>query len=248
MLIYSSTANPLIKELVKIKNKKVSGQALIEGTKVVYEALNYNIVKMLITTRNEGLIGFNSSAHHIYVSEEVFEKLSSVKSSQGAMAVIDTNFVNAFNLNQGNFLVLDGIQDPGNLGTIIRTAVASGFNEIYAINCVDVFNDKVVRSTSGNIFKVCYYKTDYAGLEALCNKKGNYIISADLDGEDVFSFKAPAKAKAIGLVLGNEGNGVSSEAKKYIHKTLTIPMQGDVESLNVAVSGGIMMFNLTKGF
>ena len=249
MIEINSTTNSQIKKFISIKEKKFRnefGLALLEGEKVVLEALKLNKVKTLIVEKGKENFAHDFLGEVFVVPDFIIKKISSVSANQGVIGVIETSFVNEFKTNSGNFLVLDGVSDPGNLGSLIRSAVACGFKEIYAINCVDVFNDKVLRSASGTFFKINYYKTDYAGLEKLSKIKNNFIISADLSGENLFSFNLP-KNKNIGIVLGNEGSGVSENAKKFIQKEITIPMQNQVESLNVAVSGSVIMFQISKG-
>lgn len=245
----NSLSNDVIKKIFALKEKKArkeSNQAFIEGEKVVLEAFNSNIVTtLIISIENLDILGKFSgfSGEIIKVAPFIFNKISNVETSQGISAIIETNFVNTFKINTGNFLVLDQVRDPGNLGSLIRTAVASGFNEIYAIDCVDVFNDKVLRSASGTFFKITYIKTDYGGLEKLFDNKNNFIVSADLNGENLFDYNFDS-SKKIGIVLGNEGNGVSVSAKKFVHNSLTIPMENEVESLNVAVSGAMFMYKI----
>lgn len=246
MIEINSTTNSQIKKLISLKEKKFrneQGLALLEGEKVVLEALKLNKIKTLIIEKGSEDFALNYDGEVIVVPSFIMNKISSVQTNQGVVGVIETSFVNLFKENSGNFLVLDGVSDPGNLGSLIRSAVAFGYSDIYAINCVDVFNDKVLRSASGTFFKINFIKTDYGGLEKLSKMENNFIISADLHGENLLNFKLP-KNKNIGIVLGNEGNGVSENAKKFIQKEITIPMQSGVESLNVAVSGSIIMFNM----
>ena len=248
MIEISSTNNEKIKKLLSLKEKKTRNMlslAIIEGEKVVREALALGRVKTLVVCKEKAEEFKSANCEIICVPDFILKKLSSVEANQGVVAVIDTKFASEFKMPSGNFLVLDGVADPGNLGSLIRSAVAFGFSEIYAIGCVDVFNEKVLRSASGTFFKVGFVKTDYGGLERIAADNKNYIISADLHGENIKTASLP-KNKNIGIVLGNEGNGVSDEAKKYVQKEVTIPMQNEVESLNVAVSGSAIMFEISK--
>jgi len=248
MIEISSTNNPQIKKIFSLKEKKTRNLlslALIEGEKVVLEALELGKVKTLVVEKDKAEKFKDVNCEVICVPNFILSKLSSVENGQGVVAVIDTHFACEFKMPKGNFLVLDGVADPGNLGSIIRSAVAFGFSDIYAIDCVDVFNEKVLRSASGTFFKVGFVKTDYGGLERIAKDDKNYIISADLNGENVKNISLP-KNKNIGVILGNEGNGISETAKKYVKKEVTIPMQNNVESLNVAVSGSVIMFEIIK--
>ena len=130
------------------------------------------------------------------------------------------------------FLVLDRIQDPGNMGTILRTALAFGFKTVYTIDCVDPYSPKVIRASSGMALRVNIIDTDY---EHLPTDTTYYL--ADLNGDK----PQPIKEKNYGIVLGNEGQGVNPVFYKMPHKVMTIPMEPGCESLNVAVAGAIIM-------
>lgn len=130
------------------------------------------------------------------------------------------------------FLVLDRIQDPGNMGTILRTALAFGFNTVYTIDSVDPYSPKVIRASSGMSLKLNIIATDYQNLP-----QDTLYYIADIAGGK----PGPIKDKNFGIVLGNEGQGVSPELFKLPHKVFTIPMEAQCESLNVAVAGGIIM-------
>ena len=130
------------------------------------------------------------------------------------------------------FLVLDRIQDPGNMGTILRTALAFGFQTVYTIDCVDPYSPKVIRASSGMALRINIIDTDYEHLPT-----DTIYYLADLNGEK----PQPIHEKNFGIVLGNEGQGVNPIFYQMPHKVMTIPMQPGCESLNVAVAGGIIM-------
>ena len=142
----------------------------------------------------------------------------------------------------GACIVLDGVADPGNVGAIIRTANAAGYDEIYLTDdCADAYAPKSVRaSMSGVFFTKLYIGTRAEIINAL---KGTPVVVADMHGENVFSFQAPQK---FALVIGNEANGVSSELNNIATHTVKIPMRATQESLNAAVSAGILMYQLKK--
>ena len=140
-------------------------------------------------------------------------------------------------------LILDNIQDPGNMGTLLRTSAATNFKSVLLINCVDIYNDKVLRSTMGGIFRVNCIQIKAEELQQL--KENNYcIFKADMKGENIFNYSKPVKPFA--LVIGNEANGVSQQVSNFCTHTLSIPMQNGVESLNAGVSGSILMYELSK--
>jgi len=130
------------------------------------------------------------------------------------------------------FLVLDRIQDPGNMGTILRTAFAFGFKTVYTIDCVDPYSPKVIRASSGMALRVNIIDTDYEHLPT-----DTIYYLADLRGDK----PQPIRETNFGIVLGNEGQGINSIFYQKPHKVITIPMAADCDSLNVAVAGGIIM-------
>ena len=140
---------------------------------------------------------------------------------------------------QGKSLLLDGVSDPGNLGTIIRTANAAGYADIYLRNCADPFSPKCVRASMSGVFFVRLHIGAEAVLAAL---RGMPLICADMRGEDVFAFDPPP---VFCLVIGNEGNGVSAEVRALCGYTVKIPMRPTCESLNAGVSAGILMYELS---
>ena len=241
----SSVNNEKIKEIMKLQQKKyreLSGQVLIEGYKIFLEAVKANaeILEILLTKKE--LEKHNLSAYKDkinLISDNVSKKLSFNQTSQNFFAVIKPREPK---VESGSFLILDKIQDPQNLGAIIRTSVACNIKKIFLLDCVDEFNDKVIRASMGNVFKVCFEKTEVENLKEICKKTPVYC--ADMFGENIFNLKQ--KPKVFGLILGNEGNGVRSEVKNLASKTISIPMQNNVESLNVAVSMAVIAYNLTN--
>ena len=219
----TSVLNNKIKNIIKLKQKKYreeQGLILIEGYKIFLEAekTNQKIVEIFATKKEFEKNNLSKYQNLLtLISDNVSEKLSFNQTSQNFFAVIKQPEKLNFS---GNFLILDNIQDPQNLGAIIRTSVACDCKKLYLINCVDEFNDKVVRASMGNVFKVDCEHIGVNDLSKVCNNI------------------------PFGLILGNEGNGVSAEVKSFATKTIKIPMQNDVESLNVAVSCGIILYNL----
>ncbi len=243
----TSVLNNKIKNIIKLKQKKYreeQGLILIEGYKIFLEAekTNQKIVEIFATKKEFEKNNLSKYQNLLtLISDNVSEKLSFNQTSQNFFAVIKQP--EKLNIN-GNFLILDNIQDPQNLGAIIRTSVACDCKKLYLINCVDEFNDKVVRASMGNVFKVDCEHIGVNDLSKVCNNIP--IFCADMIGENVFDLKQ--KPATFGLILGNEGNGVSAEVKSFATKTIKIPMQNDVESLNVAVSCGIILYNLKFWF
>jgi len=238
----SSKSNDYIKELIKSKHKKTdTDKFLIEGERFVFEAIKRKIkIKTLLFVTQPNDLD-TTKFDCILISEEIAEALSSTVSPSGIFAVVEYG-EREFRLPMGDFLVLDRVQDPGNLGTIIRSALAFGFRQIYMLNCVDWRNDKVLRSTMGTIFDVRLYAVGLNEIKTLASSFP--LFKAEMTGQSVYDFVR--EQQILGLVLGNEANGISSEIEDLVSARLSIPMQNDVESLNVAVAGAILMSKLSN--
>lgn len=239
-MIITSKSNAIIKAVSSLSEKKFRkqyGQYVVEGIKPVNECISAGckIDNIICTEQTAG-----AYKNPIIVSESVFKSLSSEKTPQGVLAVVeieDKPLREPF----GNCLLLDCLQDPGNLGTVLRTANAAGYRDIYLINCTDPYSPKAVRASMSGIFFVNLYFGTYSEVfEALKNYP---LICADMAGEDIFSFRPPEN---YCLCIGNEGNGISNEVLKRANYTVRIPMQKTCESLNAAVSAGIAMYTLNN--
>ena len=177
------------------------------------------------------------------ISESVFNSVCDTKTPQGVAAVLSPESKEA---SGPRLLALDGVQDPGNVGTIIRTADAAGFDGIlFSPDCADLFSPKVLRSTMGSIFRLgfSFPSSLPEALEKL-KKNGFSILSSQLDGDPFY--ERDAVSASFVLVIGNEGNGVSDAVKAVATHRLCLPMRGGAESLNAAVAAGIMMYDLTR--
>lgn len=237
-MIITSKSNILIKDIIKLNDKKYrreSGLYLVEGLKPVNECINSGgEIERIVCTEKLSENYLNS----VVVSEDVFKTISSEKTPQGVIAVVripKTDLKPPVN----NCILLDRIQDPGNLGTIIRTANAAGYRELYLINCTDPYSPKAVRASMSGIFFVGINQGSRE--EVLKVLEGVPIICADMSGTDIFSFKVPEK---FCLCIGNEGSGIDEEIKKISNHRVKIPMSETCESLNAAVSAGISMYVL----
>lgn len=234
----TSKANQKIKDIIKLYDKKfrkLSGLYIVEGIKPVKECIQAgcNIEEIVCTEKY--MDDFDCAT---IVSENVFTAVSSEKTPQGVLAVVKIPS-NELKAPEKSCILLDCLQDPGNLGTIIRTANAAGYGELYLLNCVDAYSPKVVRaSMSGIFFTKIYTGTREEILEAL---EGLPLICADMDGQNIFDFHAPDK---FCLCIGNEGGGISNEVFSKANFKVSIPMTENCESLNAAVSAGICMYQL----
>ena len=245
-MILTSKNNPLIKETAVLKEKKgrkEQGLFLVEGRKMAIECQKSDFVVERVFVA-ESYAGDNPFSEEITVcvSDDVFRFLSDEKTPQGILCRVkipDTGLL----APKGRCLLLDGVADPGNVGTILRTANAAGYNRVYLTNeCADPFSPKSVRASMSGVFFTEICRGDRAEILSLLD--GFPIVIADMGGVDVFSFAPP---KEFALVIGNEANGVSEEVKKAAAHTVKIPMRNTQESLNAAVSAGIIMYVLQKG-
>lgn len=244
----TSSKNETIKNLVKLKQKKFrksTNTFLIEGYKVIIEALNnnYKVLDVFLTDKAREKYEHKLNKYNvnlITISQKVVNSLKSSITSQEIFAVVENKKLNS--LTNGNFVILDSLQDPNNLGAIFRVCAATNFKNVLMLNCVDYLNDKVIRSSMGNLFKLNLVEVSYNYLLNFCKDK--VIYCADMNGENLFKISKPTNN--FGVIFGNEGNGVSEKVKSFATKTLSIPMHNNVESLNVSVSAGIILYNFLE--
>lgn len=237
-MVISSKANPEIKRISSLAEKKFRnqyGEFIVESVKAVDECLSSGMsVSEIVCTASLADRYENS----LVVTNELFARISTEKSPQGVLAVVKKSDTSVRAPN-GSCILLDRLQDPGNLGTVIRTANAAGYDDIYLINCTDAFSPKAVRASMGGIFYVNIHEGGYDGVFSALG--GVPLVCADMDGEDIFAFKAPEK---FCLCIGNEGGGVSDILKERCRYTVKIPMRSTCESLNAAVSAAVAMYVL----
>lgn len=234
----TSASNPIIKKFAALSDKKyrrVYGEYLVEGVKPVSECVSRGgEVTAIVCT--ESLKDRYAGA--TVVSDALFAKISSEKTPQGVIASVKLP-QSSLCAPGGNCLLLDRVRDPGNLGTIIRTANAAGYEDLYLIDCADAFSPKAVRASMGGVFFVNIREGSLD--EVLTALRGVPLITADMDGENIFSFTSPQK---FCLCIGNEGGGVCDEIKKASDFVISIPMRETCESLNAGVSAAIAMYTL----
>lgn len=258
MNVITSKDNEKIKQIKKLKEKKyrdIENCFIIEGIKMIKEAISeeQNIRDIIICEDcvNDGTIESQllikiAKYNCIYVSKSVFDCISEVSSPQGIIAVVEKNNKNnQIDYNEDFIVVLDNLQDPGNLGTILRTIDSANLKQVVVTkNTVDSFNSKVVRSTMGAIFRVKRIETEnlIKTLEEI-KQNGFEIICTSLEGaESIYDIKFNKKV----IIIGNEANGVSKEIQKFADKKVKIPMLGKTESLNASVAAGIMIYEYVR--
>lgn len=239
-MIILSRQNPLVKELASLKEKKGrrrTGTFLVEGHKMVREAIasGMDVVRLIL---REDYAGETYGLPAVRLGHDAFAAVCDEKTPQGIAAEVAIP-LRSVQPPQGRCLLLDGLQDPANVGAIIRTAVAAGYEDVYLAGCADPFSPKSVRaSMSGVFFARIMQGTQEEILSAIA---GMPVIAADMGGEDVFSYAAPEK---FCLAVGSEGSGLSALVRSRADVTVRIPMDARTESLNAAVSAGILMYAL----
>ncbi|MBR2822353.1 MAG: RNA methyltransferase [Clostridia bacterium] len=251
----TSLKNPRIlawKSLKEPRGRKAHRAFLAEGKRMAEEALRSGFPVRALLLREDCLKdGMDALAAAnlpeqppvFLLPEHVFSAVCDTKTPQGVAAVLD---LQPKPLSGNRFLALDGLQDPGNVGTILRTADAAGFDgAILSPDCADVFSPKVLRATMGSIFRVglSFPESLPERLEAL-KREGFSVLSSQLDGEPFYARQGVGEK--VVLVIGNEGSGVSGPVRAVATHRLRLPMRGGAESLNAAIAAGIMMYELTR--
>lgn len=237
----SSTQNEKIKKTILLRNKKDRDDTnlfIVEGDHLISEAFVASQLIEIFTTDEEYKL---ENIPINYVTKTVMGKLSNQKSIPKLIGICQKNTEKPIS---GNVLMLDKIQDPGNLGGIIRSAVAFNIDTIIlSPDCVDLYNDKVIRSTEGLIFKINILVSPLAEYIITLKKLNYQVIGTKVDGEDL-DFNVNS---LYALILGNEGQGVSKELLEMCTKFVTIPINPKCESLNVGVATGILLYEINKG-
>lgn len=255
-MVITSKDNEIVKHIRKLRDKKwrdETGEFLIEGAKMIEEAVREKAkIKMIIVCEelNQNPIPKDvlykvAKEKIIYVNDKVFKILTDVNTPQGILAVIEKNIEKEIDFSKDLFLILDNIQDPGNMGTILRTADSVNLKQIIVPKGnADCYNPKVVRSTMGAIFRVNVIEVDDLKSAIKEMKKHKIqILATDLE-TDISIYDVDYRKSAI--VIGNEGNGVSKEILELADKRIKIPMPGKTESLNAAVATGIILYQAIR--
>ena len=247
--LITSLKNPKValwKSLKDRKGRKETGCFLVEGRKMVEEALmsSFAVETVLVDEARQQEFPLPDSCTVYAMPSHVLAAVCDTKTPQGIAAVLRLRQQPARDAKA--LVALDGVQDPGNVGTIIRTADAAGIGGVLlSQQCADVFSPKVLRATMGSIFRMDIRVTeDLRGELAALAERGYAVLSSQLDGTPFYD-RGPVGEK-FALVIGSEGNGVTEEVKAVATHRVKLPMRGGAESLNAAVAAGIMMYELTR--
>ena len=254
----SSKDNEFIKHIKKLKDKKFrdeSNEYIVEGIKLVEEAIKeYAKIKQIVICEEctktqeipKKLMYEIASYECIYVTQNIVSNITEVKSPQGVLAVIEKqNSEKQINYNEDIIVALDDIQDPGNLGTILRTIDSIGLKQILVSKgTADCYNPKVVRSTMGAIFRVKIIECENLEKTLKEVKKHKYKLVVTSLNADKSIYDIDYNKKVI--IIGNEANGVSNAIQDIADEKIKIPMLGKTESLNASVATGIVLYEYVR--
>lgn len=259
MEIITSKDNPAVKLYRKLSESKKERSAynmfVLEGLRIVMDALKENSgLKYLIITQ-QAFERFESEISQadlnntrlIVISNELGNKIAQTEKTQGVFAVCSIPPAKKLNLDSdGKYIILHRVQDPGNMGMIIRTADALGIDGIITSECCDLYNPKVIRSTMGSVFRMKIY-----------NEPDTDIIFSELSEKNIKSFASVIDTNAVSInnislkggcavFIGNEGNGLPEEVSEKCSFRITIPMHGTINSLNAGMACGILMWEMKR--
>ena len=243
----------LCTRLASRKYRDTYGQFLAEGEKVIRDAVNAGQTLVAVLTE-EGypLEEEKYPCPCIEVEKKLFSQLAQTTTTQGIIAIVEKQnmsreeFCSRIGEKSGNVILLDRLQDPGNIGTIIRTADAAGYSGVMTIKgTADLYSPKIVRATAGSLFRMPVFAAD-SPKEAveILESAGKTILATGFN-TDLYYYDVDMK-KNTGLIIGNEGNGISDELMQQAHKIIKIPMDGAIDSLNAAVAAGILMYEAVR--
>lgn len=249
----TSTSNETIKYFISLNDKKTRMNAkrfIVEGYHLVNEASKTNLLEAIISTDEKELKKINNVKRYL-VNDAIINKIATTKNPQNILGIVKmldhniTNLVPIIKENKTKLIMLDDVNDPGNLGTIIRTAAGLGYDGIImSPNTVDLYNKKVIRSTQGVMFKIPIIKANLQEVIKMLKKEKVFCIGTALtNAKDV---KHITKKDKFAICLGNEAKGISKEVLDNMDENVKIAMKNDVESLNVSIAAGIIMYEMME--
>lgn len=253
----TSSSNQQIKNVSSLikraKERKKQGVFVVEGKKMLQEAPKEWVQKVYLAERlwnTGGMEALLADYDYEVVSDQVFNSMADTKTPQGILAVVRMPIYTPDSLlkdRQTHLLVLESIQDPGNLGTMLRTGEGAGVTGILMNHTtVDLFSPKTIRSTMGSIYRVPYYITeDLSGTLVALKQRKITLYAAHLQG--AVTYDTPDYTKTgTAFLIGNEGNGLTEETAELADVRIKIPMEGQVESLNAAISASLLMYEVHR--
>lgn len=252
----TSTGNAQVKRLLQLQKKSKARNEekvfIVEGLRMFVEVPEERVEKVYISeslyNKKKQELKLERFSYEV-LSDSVFEHVSDTKTPQGILCIVKQkryNIKELLEMENPHFMVLDNLQDPGNLGTIVRTAEGAGVNAVFlSKESVDIFNPKTIRSTMGSIYRMpVVYVEDLVALLDIFKEKGIKSYAAHLEGKNSYDREDYKGGTAI--LIGNEGNGLRDEVSNAADIWVQIPMQGQVESLNAAIAASILMFEVYR--
>ncbi len=254
----TSSSNNKIKQVIQLKKKAKAraeaGLFLVEGFKMVEEAMEFGIQEIFIAeSREEEFQKQHNSTlgtlSYEVVSDKLFQEMSDTVTPQGILATVKIpkySLEDILAKSDGHIIMLENLRDPGNLGTILRSAEGAGATGvILSKESADIFNPKVIRSTMGSVFRVPFcYVEDFRDAMRKAKNQGITLYAAHLQGSK--EYESFNYTKPCGFLIGNEANGLTEETGELADTLIRIPMAGKVESLNAAMAASILMFEVAR--
>ena len=249
----TSKDNRIYKTCEQLSLKKYRdklGRYLIEGENLIEEALKRGCsIETLLVRRGYNKVPAELEDKAFVLDEKLFDRLAQTETSQGVLAIVAKPETDAgdFASASGNFVVLDRLQDPGNIGTILRTADAAGYRlAVVMKGTADIFSPKVVRAATGSLFRMpVVFMDSNSELVEFTRAAGKKLVATCFDTERCYFDED--LTDNIALVIGNEGNGICKEIIESSDVKIKIPMHGNIESLNASVAAGILMYEAVRG-
>lgn len=243
----SSLQHPLIKHLVKLRKdsayRKQQRTVVVEGKKLIQELAKTHSINLLILAEDQKELVSIAAKDQIIVPRNVIDKISGVQNPEGVLAELSLS-TDEIPKNLHYLLAFDQVSDPGNMGTLMRTGLALGWEAAFLLNqCCDPYNDKAIRSAKGATFKLPFTEGSWSDFDAIVAKNNLQPLVADIDGTPIDQLSI--SKQGIVLLLGNEAHGASMAAKQRC-QSVSIPINSQMESLNVSVAGGILMYLLKR--
>lgn len=240
----SSASHPLVKHLVKLRQNSDYRYehhcVMVEGIKMIQELSHAHVFECVVISHQDLLHTDIKAKEIFWVTDEIMKKISGMQTPEGIIAVMPMPKPASLK-GLKKIIIFDGIADPGNMGTLLRSALALGWQGAFIIeNSCDPFNDKALRAARGATFRLPLARGNWEDAAQLIDEGKLEAVAADLHGENLSDVTIQDGAA---LVLGNEARGISAKAQALCRR-VTIPMPGDMESLNVSIAGSIMMFAL----
>lgn len=249
MSVLTSRQNPLCAHLRKLASsrsyRRQAGEYLADGEKLWQEAVRWHAPVRQLITLPDTQVSVPQGVEHIQVAPALMSYLSPMESPQGFLFTLALPRERPPELTGERYLVLDGLQDPGNVGTIWRTADALGADGLFLLHhCADLYNPKTVRASMGACFRLPAWETELDELSALLRARELPLYAAALRGDDYEVGRFPLRRAAV--VIGNEGRGVSGETLAQCDGTVRIPMRARCESLNAAAAATVILWEMGR--